>query len=112
MEDLKEMSELMDKLQKLTMMDFVIDNYCKGDIKKFVKALDEMNTNYVDLDDDDNIIKSKNYFDRIHNDLSKLEVITKLLYTKKIVENRKDLLYIANYLRKISDNIEKIGLDD
>lgn len=112
MEDLKEMSKLMDKLQELTMMDFVIDNYCKGDIKKFVKALDEMNTNYVDLDDDDNIIKSKNYFDRIHNDLSKLQVITKLLYTRKIIENRKDLLYVANYLRKISDNIEKIGLDD
>ena len=112
MEDLKKMSELMDKLQELKIMDFVIDNYCKGDIKKFVKALDEMNTDYVGLDDDGNIIKNKNYLDRINNDLSKLEVITKFLYNKKIVENRKDLLYIANYLRKISDNIEKIGLDD
>lgn len=112
MEDLKKMSELIDKLQELKIMDFVIDNYCKGDIKKFVKALDEMNTDYVDLDDDDNSIKSKNYFDRISNDLAKLQVITKLLYTRKITENRKDLLYIANYLRKISDNIEKIGLDD
>lgn len=92
----------IEKLQRLILID---KEYVKGDIKKFISELENLDiTTYSNIDD-------KEYESFIAKTYERLELIKHLLQTKKIESNKKDFIELGKYVQQLGTQIEKYGVD-
>lgn len=92
----------IEKLQRLILID---KEYVKGDIKKFISELENLDiTTYSNIDD-------KEYESFIAKTYEMFELIKHLLQTKKIESNKKDFIELGKYVQQLGTQIEKYGVD-
>lgn len=92
----------IEKLQRLILID---KEYVKGDIKKFISELENLDiTTYSNIDD-------KEYESFIAKTYERFELIKHLLQTKKIESNKKDFIELGKYVQQLGTQIEKYGVD-
>lgn len=92
----------IEKLQRLILID---KEYVKGDIKKFISELENLDiTTYSNIDD-------KEYESFIAKIYERFELIKHLLQTKKIESNKKDFIELGKYVQQLGTQIEKYGVD-
>lgn len=92
----------IEKLQRLILID---KKYVKGNIKKIISELENLDiTTYSDIDD-------KEYESFIANTYERFELIKHLLQTKKIESNKKDFIELGKYVQQLGTQIEKYGVD-
>lgn len=113
MEDFKRKIEKMIDLDEVRIIEekqnnnFVIENYCKKDMKKFLYELEEMKK--------ENIFTKTNATDEYANvigiPLFKLKLILNVLHTKKIMTNPDDICSLGQYISKLGVDIVRAGKD-
>lgn len=92
----------IEKLQRLILID---KKYVKGNIKKIISELENLDiTTYSDIDD-------KEYESFIAKTYERFELIKHLLQTKKIESNKKDFIELGKYVQQLGTQIEKYGVD-
>lgn len=97
----KEILEMLKNFEEMSKCMFIEKNYVKGDINKFIKELQDLKTKVT--------AENQEYGELISSPLTKLELITQIIYTKKIVKNIKDFKKLGNYLKEVADELIKIG---
>jgi hypothetical protein len=92
----------IEKLQRLILID---KEYVKGNIKKIISELENLDiTTYSNIDD-------KEYESFIAKTYERFELIKHLLQTKKIESNKKDFIELGKYVQQLGTQIEKYGVD-
>lgn len=97
------MLDMMKELEEMQMKLVINKNYIEKDIDTFLKELDKIDVSSI------NNAKNKEYMDNVAKPLCRLELIERVLLTKKIEDNQKDLIKIGKYLEKIGKEITDIG---
>ena len=97
------MLDMMKELEEMQMKLVVAKEYAEKNIDNFLKVLDKIDAKNI------NDAKNKEYMDNITRPLCRLELIERVLMTKKIQDNQKDLIKIGKYLEKIGKEITDIG---
>ncbi len=97
------MLEILEQFEKIGKMMFVEKNYIEGDINKFITEL--RNSKIESYSED----IPTDYKKLIEGPLMKLNVITEVIYTKKIEKNKKDFTQLGEYLKEVADELIKIG---
>lgn len=111
MENFKRKIEKMMDLDEIRIIEekqndsFVIENYCKSDIKKFLFELDEIRK--------ENIFTKTNanddYVEAIGIPLFRLKLILNAFHTKKIMTSPDDICSLGEYLSNLGVDIVRAG---
>lgn len=108
MDFLKELSDVFNKLN-------VEENYVNGNIDKFIKVLNFDSRNNEEIIEMRNIFlkteekSAVDYAEKIARIVHKISLIETILNTKKLEQNKKDLIKIGNELLKVSQEIINMG---
>ena len=93
----KEMLKLYKKIEEIQRGMFVKDEYINKDIKNFIKELKNISLKTV------SDVENKQFSEFIGKEISRLKLITLVLYTKKLESEVSDLVYLGKYLKELGD---------
>lgn len=99
----KDILKSLMKLTDLMANEFVEINYIDKDVFEFIKEMRKFKEGSIDVKNIENFIKETATVESI------LSFICKALQTNKINNNRKDLIFIGNYLKELAEEIIEIG---
>lgn len=101
----------LEKIKNISVNILIEERYINGNIDKFIECFEEpkKDMDLVEILFSDENEKTKDYLRKMPNICRKLELITEVLKTPKIEQNREDLIKLSAEILMISQEIIELG---